>query len=264
MINHRSELLNLGCGGHYHPAWLNADLVAPNRSVLALDLQKPLPFSDGTFTAVYHSHVLEHLPRHKAPAFLEECFRVLKTGGIIRVVVPDLERAAELYLENLRGAVGGDVECQQRYEWSIVELLDQLVQHHSDGGEIYRYLCQDPIPAKDFVVSRFGHEVTSKLDAIRQQVETWKRKGFTTGWFDQQRDRAREVDIGRHRLSGMVHQWMYDRYSLMNLLVTAGFGDVTVQSAHTSRIPQFASYSLDVLPDGKVRKPDSLFMEGNK
>ena len=263
-MNSESDLLNLGCGSHHHAAWLNVDLVSGDDSVLEHDLNKPLPFPAERFRAVYHSHVLEHLPRHKAPAFLRECHRVLKPGGIIRVVVPNLERSAELYLENLRGALAGDPVAKERYEWSIVELLDQMVQHHADGGEIYRYLCQDPIPAFDFVVSRFGHEVTSKLDVIRGHVRGWKENGITIEWFNEQRDRASAMDVGKHRLSGMVHQWMYDRYSLGKILTEAGFRNVAVQSAQSSQIPDFASYGLDVMPDGQIRKPDSLFMEGVK
>jgi predicted SAM-dependent methyltransferase len=261
MINRQSDLLNLGCGSHHHPAWLNVDLVASDDSVLAHDLQQPLPFPDAGFSAVYHSHVLEHLPRYKAPAFLRECHRVLKPGGVLRVVVPDLERSAELYLENLRGALAGDAAARQRYEWSIVELLDQMVQHHADGGEIFRYLCQDPIPAHDYVVSRFGQEVTGKLDIIRELVRGWKERGVTIEWFNNQRDRATALDVGKHRLSGMVHQWMYDRYSLAKLMTETGFREARVQAADASDIPGFLGYHLDVMPEGHIRKPDSLFME---
>ena len=71
-------------------------------------------------------------------------------------------------------------------------------------------------------------------------------------------------DIGRFRLSGEVHQWMYDRVSLGRLLTSAGFSEVRVCQAQDSAIADFASYQLDTDEAGAVRKPDSLFMEARK
>jgi hypothetical protein len=75
---------------------------------------------------------------------------------------------------------------------------------------------------------------------------------------------ARAIKIGQFRLAGEVHQWMYDRYSLAHLMLAAGFVDPIQQSAKNSLIPQWTSFNLDTLPDGNVRKPDSLFMEATK
>jgi predicted SAM-dependent methyltransferase len=45
--------------------------------------------------------------------------------------------------------------------------------------------------------------------------------------------------------------------------IKTGFIDVRVCRADESRIPDFNIYNLDVV-EGKIRKPDSLFMEGIK
>jgi hypothetical protein len=70
--------------------------------------------------------------------------------------------------------------------------------------------------------------------------------------------------VGQFRLSGEVHQWMYDRLSLGRLLSSAGFSDIRVCKAAESVITDFASYGLDADAQGNVRKPDSLFMEARK
>jgi len=57
---------------------------------------------------------------------------------------------------------------------------------------------------------------------------------------------------------------LYDRYSLAQLLCTAGFVNPTVQTATQSWIPEWDSFNLDTPPDGTVNKPDSLFMEALK
>jgi len=77
-------------------------------------------------------------------------------------------------------------------------------------------------------------------------------------------DERHALEIGRFRLSGEVHQWMYDRYSLARLLKTLGFHEPQVKDANTSCIPNWASFHLDTLSDGQIIKPDSFFMEAIK
>ena len=67
------------------------------RQLRYLDLTRPLPFADGSVEAIFSSHVFEHLFRGEVASLIAECFRVLKPGGIIRVVVPDLERVVALF-----------------------------------------------------------------------------------------------------------------------------------------------------------------------
>jgi glycosyltransferase involved in cell wall biosynthesis/predicted SAM-dependent methyltransferase len=253
------SFLNLGCGRRFHPSWINVDFVSTNPKVLAYDLKKDIPFQDASFDVVYHSHLLEHLPRSYAPKFIQECFRVLKPGGIIRVVVPDLETIVKLYLKYLTKALKGDKKSERRYEWIVLEMFDQMVRNVS-GGEMLEYLKQDPIPEEDFVYKRVGSEVKDIIESIQEQRCCSKDSGQNknvTQKFD-------ALSVGKFRLSGEVHLWMYDRYSLGKLLRETGFEEIKVCQADESRIPNFNSYFLDIEPDGSVRKPDSLFMEAVK
>jgi predicted SAM-dependent methyltransferase len=61
------------------------------------DLAYSIPLADGIADYVYSSHFLEHLFRQDGEKLLMESFRVLKPGGTVRVVVPDLEHAISLY-----------------------------------------------------------------------------------------------------------------------------------------------------------------------
>ena len=150
-----SELLNLGCGARTHPAWINVDFRADPPRVIGHDLRTPLPFATGSFSAVYASHLLEHFPRDYAPVFLGECRRVLKSGGMARIVVPDLEMIARLYLKYLDGAVAGDEPSARRHEWMTIELLDQLTRERG-GGEMARYWKRNPLPEEEFVLGTHG------------------------------------------------------------------------------------------------------------
>ncbi|ETR69785.1 MAG: hypothetical protein OMM_09304 [Candidatus Magnetoglobus multicellularis str. Araruama] len=81
-----------------------------------------IPYADYSVDVVYHSHVLEHMPRQFAPVFIQECFRVLKIGGIIRVAVPDLERIVREYLKNLEQALNDDEQAANRlYNYFIAK-----------------------------------------------------------------------------------------------------------------------------------------------
>ena len=46
----------------------------------------------------YSSHTLEHFTREEGQFIIFEAFRVLKPGGTIRIVVPDLRRFVDRYL----------------------------------------------------------------------------------------------------------------------------------------------------------------------
>lgn len=60
-------------------------------------------FADGTFAALYASHVLEHFDyRDEVASVLAEWFRVLAPGGKIYVSVPDLETICRLYCDQTR------------------------------------------------------------------------------------------------------------------------------------------------------------------
>lgn len=125
------ERLNLGCGPNTTADWLNVDgswnawfanhphlrkvlrsvgLIGkvdqgPQWSVRPLvhDLRKPLPFRENTFSAIYGSHVLEHLYLNDAQRVLSECKRILKRGGVLRLVVPDLHFMVLDYLKKKNG-----------------------------------------------------------------------------------------------------------------------------------------------------------------
>lgn len=243
-------LLNLGCGNHFHSDWVNVDFCERPPHVLGHDLRQPLPLPAESCTVVYHSHVLEHFSREMAPAFLHECFRVLSPGGTLRVVVPDLETIVRLYLRYLEGALSGETGAAERYEWVMLELLDQLVREESGGGML-RYWEQNPMPAEDFVIQRLGWEVTRMIEQLRRHPIKPRRA-------------PSRRQVSAFRDSGELHKWMYDRLSLAALLRRAGFKEPVVTTAADSRIPGFARYCLDTNPDGTVRKPDSLFMEAVK
>ena len=67
------------------------------KNVHYLDVAKKFPFADGSVSAVFSSHIIEHLTRAVALHMLKETYRVLRPGGVCRVVAPSLDWALSLY-----------------------------------------------------------------------------------------------------------------------------------------------------------------------
>lgn len=131
LIQENPLRLNLGCGPNAPAGWLNVDgswnawfahhpqlrkilktvrlINAANQGAqwkvkpLVHDLTKRLPFEDSTISAIYGAHVLEHLYLADAQKLLGECMRVLKPGGVVRLVVPDLHSMVATYLKSKNG-----------------------------------------------------------------------------------------------------------------------------------------------------------------
>src|SRR5262249_10215856 len=80
------------------------DLVG-HEADLAWNLRRPLPFPDGSVDAIFHEHVLEHFPADHGLLLLEECHRLLRPGGVLRVGVPDAGVYARSYVDGGSGVI---------------------------------------------------------------------------------------------------------------------------------------------------------------
>jgi predicted SAM-dependent methyltransferase len=261
LIQTTSSRVNLGCGNKYHDAWDNFDLTPAGEGVRFLDLTGAIKISSGAYEFCYSSHVLEHLSRSDAPRFLSEIFRILKPGGIVRIVVPDLEGIVRGYLCELDAVISGKQEAVPRHQWMTIELLDQITRTFS-GGYMGRLWHSRPLFSRELIEKRLGKEASQWLNEAD--------KNFISGEIPLTNEQVFQVPNTLtenevvFRNCGEVHKWMYDRISLRALLDEAGFHDLRVCRATESRIPNFNSYLLDSDENGKTRKPDSLFMEGRK
>ena len=278
------NFLNLGCGSNYHKDWLNIDFVSNNKYVQVHNLLRGIPVKDSEMDVVYHSHVLEHFTKKDGIKFIEECYRVLKKNGIIRIAIPDLETIAKEYLRNLALADKGNKEAENNYEWVMLEMFDQTVRNVS-GGEMKNYLFKESLPNEAYVYKRVGYEGEKiRKSFLNKKTSTKKedlqhKKSFIlllkrayrrlkviinkSPKSKLTKSQLEAISIGEFRLGGEVHQWMYDRYSLKKLLLDSGFNTIKICKAEESSIENWSNYNLDMY-EGKVRKPDSIFIEAIK
>ena len=92
--------LNLGSGHWKLPGWLNVDLDFGSMPGVCADLATVLPFRDASVDLMHSEDFIDQLELEQARVFLDECHRILKPGGVIRILTPDLEKLAQLYLHD--------------------------------------------------------------------------------------------------------------------------------------------------------------------
>ena len=162
---YESRRLHLGCGLNTPEGWINLDGswnawlakhsilrrlfkvfhlvpstqidIAWSRDILVYDVRKKLPFDDNSLDAIYASHFLEHLYLTEAQKLLCDCYRILRPGGVIRMVVPDLR---VIVLEYMGGMTPSEVS-QTRILRSADQLNNRLLlrsQNPPAGNILYR------------------------------------------------------------------------------------------------------------------------------
>lgn len=282
--------LNIGCGTKFHKDWTNIDMASDSPYVMQYNLLNGLPFEDEKFDAVYHSQVLEHFPKDKALDFIRECYRVLKPSGIIRIVVPDLENIIDEYQGHLKKNLDSPNEISKaNYDWILLEMYDQTVRNYG-GGQMAQYLKQPELINEKYILDRIGFVARTIREQCKSQSNYSGSKPEVSGFLRLARKIKRflfqinsgpmafrqkmlsffltkkefeNYKLGKFRMGGEIHFWMYDRFSLKILLEKSGFKQIEVKSPFESNIPDWSVYELDV-KNGLVYDPTSLFIEGRK
>ena len=91
--------INLGSGPGKLSGWINVDVAPEYQPDLVADLRQPLPFDDQSVDFIHSEDFLVQLTIEEALNFLRECRRILKSDGVMRLLTPDLEKFARMYLE---------------------------------------------------------------------------------------------------------------------------------------------------------------------
>lgn len=274
-LNSNFKAINLACGGKlcHKPGWINADHSPSNKGVVKVNLLKRLPFEDNTFDVVYHSQFIEHLLIEEGSSFFSECFRVLKSNGVLRVVTPDFGNQAAEYLKMLKEAMQlpNDKQVQLKYDWIRLEMLDQLTRQDS-GGDMVPFLSQSGVQVKGYLQERLGRSGDWMIPSSKPVVIGGVMglvKFYLRGL---QRMLKKVINlilpeaylVGKFRLSGEAHLCMYDEYLLSKVLTRSGFANIVRVSAEQSQIQNWKETSLDSDENGNLDCPASLFMEAVK
>lgn len=266
------KMLNIACGRRYHENWINIDFHTESKKIKKVNLLSGLPFDNKSFDVIYSSHFLEHLSSSQVRFVLKEFKRVLKTNGILRVVVPDLENLCREYLKILDNLEFNDSSVA-KYNWITIELLDQLVRVEREGemGKFFKKVANDKdLELSNYIFHRVGEELlVDNLNAKIQKITFDKIKNkimyFYLKLVSQLIPKSLRESVFVNTSIGEKHRWMYDKYSLSKLLEDCGFRDILIQNYNISKIPEFNKYLLDIKSDGSPYKgASSLYVEAIK
>ena len=148
--------LNIACGSNYikQPDWVNLDYKRAD-GVKKYNLLKKLPFQDSSFDAVYCSHFVEHIPLRKIDSFLQECMRVIKPGGVLRIVMPDYFFLCKEFIKNFEN------QDFEKANFIKILTLDQCVRTNR-GGYLKKYLLDvhnnDDQDLKEYILEIIGED----------------------------------------------------------------------------------------------------------
>jgi len=88
---------NMGCGRDRLPGYLGVDMHSDTADIKQDIMKLDLP--EQCADEIFASHVIEHIPQHRAPNVLEKWLATLKDGGMLVMETPDLAGLCKDYLE---------------------------------------------------------------------------------------------------------------------------------------------------------------------
>jgi SAM-dependent methyltransferase len=154
--------------------------VATHQNIRFANASLRIPCASGSVEVAYSSHMMEHLDRREARAFLLEVRRVLQPGGIVRLAVPDLARLVNNYNRT------GDADefiARTHLGWvKPVRIFPRLVgavigpRHHLwmyDGRSLVSLLCDAGFKDVSIMLPGFTNIASpGRLDLMERAEES--------------------------------------------------------------------------------------------
>ncbi|MEH2168195.1 MAG: methyltransferase domain-containing protein [Nostoc sp.] len=130
--------LNLGCGFDIRSAYLNVDFQDFHNPDLVADIRKLDMLPSEFYEEIIAQDCLEHFPRLDTEPALAEWSRLLKSGGILKLRVPDLIGLLKLFSWESNQSIEKQkvlVQClygTQAYngDWHLTGFTQILLEHY--------------------------------------------------------------------------------------------------------------------------------------
>ena len=176
--------LNIGSGGFYHKKWLNFDLPGvskyyknlqgkKNKNFKPFDLSNEkdqLNIQNDSVDLIYISHVLDHLETEDILSRFIEFRKILKPGGLIRIVLPDTDKNISIseFLNNQPNLNSKykKISASESIRNSITDSIN------FDDEELYKLACN-----KEFIMEEIEKSLILKNSSVNKiDVENPQRR----------------------------------------------------------------------------------------
>jgi SAM-dependent methyltransferase len=176
--------LEIGPGGTRLEGFETLNIL-PGRNVDYLwDATKKLPFSDSTFTLIYASHILEHVPWYQVESVMTEWVRVLAPRGSLEIWVPDGLKICKAFVDaelNERNYIEEDGWYRFNPEKDVCKWASGRLFTYGDGTGSPGH----PNWHRGLFSPRYLHHVMEKagLENVRP-LERQEVRGYDHGWIN--------------------------------------------------------------------------------
>ena len=93
----KTNFINLGCGPVINSEMINIDFFFEKGIDYGADLRYPLKIEDDSIDGIVCEHTMEHLTFKDDEKLMQECYRILKPGGVLRIILPDVSKFLNAY-----------------------------------------------------------------------------------------------------------------------------------------------------------------------
>lgn len=157
--------LNLGSGQYNLPGFTNVDEALSTPADAHVHVPPLRLAKDDSVEEIYCGHLLEHLPPTEADELLRECFRALRPGGRLGVVVPDTRWVLEHHLLQ----DGTRVEVPQGVWWDLDDLdaVNAVFLYSTIQDSPHRWSYNATTLRR--ALERAGFQVTGEIDRWRDE-----------------------------------------------------------------------------------------------
>ncbi len=138
----QTNFINLGCGPVITEGMINIDFFFEKGIDYGADLRFPLKIKDESVDGITCEHTMEHLSYSDDEKLMSECYRILKPGGVLRIILPDVSKFLNAYANN-------DVAWFN--EWEKLYFTNSL------NPERAKRKLHSKMGAVSFVLQEYGH-----------------------------------------------------------------------------------------------------------
>jgi predicted SAM-dependent methyltransferase len=157
--------LHWGCGDIRPQAWINSDIVKrPGVDVLSDIVTDGLPLESSTIDYISSQHALQQLEIEGILVALREFLRVLKPNGVLRLCLPDFNKAIDAF-------IAGNQDYFWCWDWDSIDgnFITQIMDfNYTKTPMTYGFVSELVLHVNFQEVHqlKFGHTMSSHQEIV--------------------------------------------------------------------------------------------------